>query len=300
MTPVECSVVIVTYRCRDLVLDCLADLHVARAAIGLEVIVVDNASGDGTTDAIRTEYPWVDVEDLPKNLGFARANNRGIRRAHADAVLMLNPDTRIDATGILTMLDALAAEPAVGILGPRVVDERGRVDLNCRRGFPTILGIAGALTHLDRVVAWQPLGEYRLAWVPADEPTDVVSLSGSVMLARRAALTDVGGFDERFFMYGEDIDLCIRIARAGWHVRHVPRATVIHLGGGSPPSPETRRAWARAIGRVHRIHRPGLRGWMSGAVCDAAGTLLTVAARLRRSREAQPLNLNSSDTRVGR
>lgn len=272
----EVSVIIVTFRCRDLVLDCLADLEVARGTVALEVFVVDNASGDGTADAIATTFPWVDVEALDENVGFARANNRAIHRCRAPAVLLLNPDTRIEAAAIVALLNALASEPAVGLIGPRVIDPAGRTDPNCRRGFPTVLGVAGAVTGLDRRLGGRLLGEYLRPWLPLDQPSDVVALSGSVMLARSSALTAVEGFDDCFFMYGEDIDLCLRVADAGWRVRYTPSATVVHVGGGFPGSPQARRAWSRSIGDIHRRRRPGLRGEIAGMVCDLGGTVLAL------------------------
>jgi GT2 family glycosyltransferase len=276
---------------------CLADLDTARTTTRMEVLVVDNASADGTPTMIERRYPWVDVSVLPANVGFARANNLAIRRCRAPAVLLLNPDTRIQPAAIHALLDEFAADPAVGLAGPRVVDEDGSTDPNCRRGFPTLLGVAGAVTGLDRRLGWRRLGEYRRPWLPFDEPADAVSLSGSVILARCAALDVIGGFDERFFMYGEDIDLCLRAADAGWRVRYTPAATVIHLGGGSPSSRETRRAWARAIGKIHRLHRPGIRGRLTAAICDVGGIVLsslpqrTIRHRRSRNRSESSENL---------
>lgn len=279
----ELSVAVVTYQCREFVLDCLADLDVARGDIALEVIVVDNASTDGTVEEVCRRFPWVRVDALGENIGFGRANNRAINAATAPAVLILNPDTRIHARDLLSMLEELSTTSSVGLVGPRVVDSEGQVDPNCRRGFPTVLGILGAVTGTERVVRWRPVRQYHLAWLRFDEAADVVSLSGAAMLARRSVLEEVGGFDNRFFMYGEDIDLCLRVARTGWRVRYHPAATVVHIGGGSPGSARTRRAWSRAIGDIHRIHRPGIRGRISALVCDAAGAVLAPVTGPRRA-----------------
>lgn len=270
----ELSVVIVTFRCRDLVLDCLADLEAARSTVTLEVFVVDNASGDGTVEAIATRFPWVNVEALGENVGFGRANNRAIQRANGPTILVLNPDTRVTPVAMRECLDELQRRPDVGVLSPRVVDGQGRFDLRCKRGFPTLWGTFTHVARLDRVLRDRRSLRYTMRWLPEVSPSDVEAVSGAVMFVRADALQLTGGFDERFFMYGEDIDLCVRIAGLGWRVRYWPEVTVTHLGRGSGWTTESRQAWARAIGDLHRIHRTSQAGAVSGAVCHLAGTTL--------------------------
>lgn len=285
------SVVIVSYECRGHLLDLLADLEVVRAAIPIDVHVVDNASTDQTPDAVRREFPWVDLDASAENLGFGRANNRAIARATGDVILLLNPDTRIDAPTIIACVDQLRRHPTVGILSPRVVDEAGRLDPNCRRGFPTIWGVFCHVTGLDRVLTDRRSRRYSVGWVGEFDVADVEAVSGAVMFCRANPLHALGGFDERFFMYGEDLDLCLRMGEHGWRVQYWPKATVVHLGGRSGMTVRSRIAWARSIGDLHRYHRPGWDGRLGGLAADAAGGALAmmrivtdVAARVRARR----------------
>lgn len=275
------SVVIVSYNCRDELLDLLGDLETARGVCALEVLVVDNASTDGTETAVRARHPWADFDQTGANLGFGRANNRAIARVRADTVALLNPDTRVTAAALEACVAELASQPGVGILSPRVADDQGRFDPNCKRGFPTIWSVLCHVTGLDRRLRGRASRRYTQGWVAEDQAGDVEAVSGAVMFCRADALRHVGGFDERFFMYGEDIDLCLRVRAAGWRVRYWPGATVIHLGGRSGMSPASRRAWARSIGDLHRIHRPGWRGRLAGRVSDLGGWVLASIARHR-------------------
>lgn len=274
----EVAVVIVAYECRDELADLLGDLDHARAEIPLAVFVVDNASTDGTAKMVRDRFPWADLEASAENLGFGRANNHAFARTGAPYVLVLNPDTRITADAVRGMRDTLAADPAIGILSPRVVDDQGRDDPNTRRGFPTLWGTFCAVTGLARVLHGRASQRYTMGWVRPDQVADVEAVSGAAMFCRAEALRATHGFDERFFMYGEDIDLCLRTRAFGWRVLYWPLVTIVHLGGRSGMSARARRAWARSIGDLHRIHRPGWRGRLSGAVSDLAGRVLSAPA----------------------
>ncbi len=276
----EVAVVIVAFECRDELTDLLGDLDRVRTEMPVAVFLVDNASTDGTVGMVRERFAWVDLEASSENLGFGRANNHAFARTDAPYVLVLNPDTRITADALRGMRDAMEADPTIGILSPQVVDDLGRDDPNTRRGFPTLWGTFCAVTGLARVVPGRASQRYLMGWVAPDQVADVEAVSGAVMLCRAEALRATGGFDERFFMYGEDIDLCLRTAAFGWRVVYWPLVTVTHLGGRSGMSPRARRAWATSIGELHRIHRPGWRGRLSGAISDAAGWALSAPGRI--------------------
>lgn len=278
----ELSVVVVTFECREHVLRLLGDLENAGRDVSLEVFVVDNASSDGTVDAIRKLHPCVDVEALDENVGFGRANNRAIRRAQGQTVLVLNPDTRVTGTALRACLDELRRSPDVGVLTPRVVDELGNFDRRCMRGFPTLWGTFAHVSRLDRLLRDRRSRQYTMGWLPDDRPADVEAVSGAVMFTRADALRQVAGFDERFFLYGEDIDLCLRMANGGWRVRYWPGATMTHTGRGSGWTPQSSAAWARSIGDLHRIHRRGGRARAAGAICDFAGMALRAMASSQR------------------
>ncbi len=278
----EISIIIVSYQCRRYLLSLLRDLSLAREAIALEVHVVDNDSDDDSVASVRRLYPWVVVTALEENVGFGRANNMAISGVQAETVLLQNPDTHITTQALRACIDEIRRSPDIGILTPRVVDERGVFDRRCMRGFPTLWGVFCHVSGLDRFLRDRRSLRYTVGWLEDDREADVEAVSGAVMFCRRDALRQIGGFDERFFMYGEDIDLCLRVRAAGWRVRYWPGAEVMHLGGRSGMHPHARRAWARSIGDLHRFHRGRRGGRVSGAICDLAGMALGVLRRESR------------------
>jgi GT2 family glycosyltransferase len=287
----ELSIVIVTYRCGDHLRACLESLAANRADVEMEVLVYDNASGDDTLDAA-ADHPWVEAIALEENVGFGRANNLGFARATGRAVLALNPDTIIPPGALRACLDALWARPDVGVLTPRLVDLEGNLDRRCKRGFPTPWSSFCYFTGLDRRFTGPRSTRYTAGWLAEDQEGDVESVTGAFMLMPAAALAEVGGFDEQFFMYAEDIDLCLRFIERGWRVRYWPGVDVIHVGAGSnvdgrrPAAADS--AYFRTMAPFIRKHRPGLRGralswgvWVVGEVALAAGRLRGGLARGR-------------------
>ena len=272
----ELSIVIVSYECKRYLLDLLGDLAKTRGDLAFDVHVIDNASHDGTPDAVRAAHPWVALTALPENIGFGRANNLGIADACAETVLLLNPDTRVTGHALRACLDEMGRSPDIGILTPRVVDEHGVFDRRCMRGFPTLWGVFCHVSGLDHVLRDRRSRRYTLGWLPDDLAADVEAVSGAVMFCRADALHQVGGFDERFFMYGEDIDLCLRIAESGWQIHYWPGTNLTHLGGRSGTTSRSRRAWATAIGAINRTHRDGLGACLGAATADFFGYLIAV------------------------
>lgn len=282
----EVRVVIVSHECARHLAACLDALERDRPSVRMEVHVVDNASSDGS-DRVAAARPWVRTHRLDRNMGFAVAANLGCAGVTARAVLVLNPDAHLPAGTLRACLDRLADEPSTGVLTPMVVDAEGRFDGRCRRGFPTVPAALGFLTGLDRRFP-RLLGGYTMAWRDPRASTDVVAVSGAVMLMRTEALRAAGGFDERYFMYAEDMDLCIRIARLGWRVRYWPGAVAVHAGGGSGRPPEARDAFHRSMALFMRRHRPGPRGLPARAFVSAATSTAILAGRVRRWRRAGP------------
>jgi N-acetylglucosaminyl-diphospho-decaprenol L-rhamnosyltransferase len=283
--PPEVSVVIVSYRCRDLLDDCLDSLDAQRGEVDMEVHVLDNASGDDTL-AAAAGRDWVRAEALDENVGFSRANNRGFAEARGRAVLALNPDTVLPPGALRACLDALWARPEVGILSPRLVDREGRLDRRCKRGFPTPWSSFCYFAGLDRWLRGPRSTRYTMGTLPEDAEGDVESVTGAFMLMRADALERVGGFDEQFFMYAEDLDLCLRFIAAGWRVRYWPGVDVLHVGagsngpGGMPPAADA--AYFRTMAPFVRKHRPGIRGRALGAGVWAVGEIALAASRGRR------------------
>ena len=225
------SVVIVSYNTRADLERCLRSLGDTPAAIAVDVVVVDNASGDGSSDWVRANCPAVRLIDAGDNLGFARANNLGIRATASELVLLLNPDTVVPPGAIDRMVGVLDRHPGVAALGPRLIDGAGNPELSwgamispaaewrqkrLMHGLATreAAALAGVdrLSREERVVDW---------------------VSGACLLVRRAATEAVGLLDERFFMYTEDVDFCASLRAQGGQILFTPAAEVIHLRGRS-------------------------------------------------------------------
>jgi len=281
----ELSVVIVSYRCAAHLAACLDSLESTGDDVDLEVIVLDNASGDHTP-RVAEGRPRTAVVRRHSNDGFARAANEGMERARGRAVLVLNPDTAVPPGALRACLNALWADPRIGVLTPRVLDSRGHLDPRCHRRFPTAWSAFCFATGLDRHLPARIAGGYVMRDLPEHLPADVDAVSGAFMLMTNNALHQVGGFDQQFFMYAEDIDLCMRFRRAGYLVRYWPGAHVVHAGGGSHEGGErTGRADAAAYRTMAPLiakHRHGLRGGLLVLTAWIAGELLLAVRRLRR------------------
>ena len=250
------SIVIVTYNSTDHIHACLAAL--ARHPPGLrhEILVVDNASPDGTGAAVRQRSPGIRVIDAGANVGFARATNLGIRHSSGDLILLLNPDTEVPAGAIDTLAAVLESDADAAVVGPRLVDAQGRAELSFgampgpfaelrqkalvrgnQRGVPVIRGYVDRLTRQPRVVDW---------------------VSGACLLVRRADAEAVGLLDERFFMYAEDVDFCAAIRARGRKVLFTPAAEVVHVRGQSVASAPaaTEAAYRRSQLAFYAKHHP--------------------------------------------
>jgi N-acetylglucosaminyl-diphospho-decaprenol L-rhamnosyltransferase len=232
------SIVIVAYKSRDEIGACLRSLPRAIGEGGVQVVVVDNSPDDGAGGVVRHDFPWVDYVVPGKNLGFGRANNVGYARTAGEFVLFLNPDTVANELALAHCLERLRADARIGLISPHLVRADGEMDLACRRSIPTAwdgfcraTGLAGRfprtalfagynLTHLD------PHGSY-----------PVGAINGAFMLAPRKVLEKVAPdgkvFDETFFMYGDDLDLCLRVTRAGKRIVYDGRVQIVHLKGVS-------------------------------------------------------------------
>ena len=238
------AVVIVNLDTRDLVVACLNSLALERQSLDAEVFVVDNASTDGSVEAVRTAHPWVHVIQNDRNLGFSRANNVALRRTTGRLVFLLNPDTELRAGAVQTLRAALdSLEDAVGV-GPKVVRPDGRLDLACRRSFPSPGVALARLSGLSRLfprARW--FGRYNLTYADPDRPGEMDAGTAAAMMFRRDALAALDFFDEDYFMYGDDLDLCFRLKARGGRsysvpgavgVRSLRRGRLTRWGGKSP------------------------------------------------------------------
>jgi N-acetylglucosaminyl-diphospho-decaprenol L-rhamnosyltransferase len=231
MTTAVVDVVIVSYQARDLLRNCLTSLRTHGTKRGARIWVVDNASNDGTVEMVRSEFPEAELIASPSNLGFSAANNLAIVRGSAPYVLALNPDTRVTPGALDHMIDLVESDRSIGIAGCRLVLEDGTFDHAARRAFPTPLGSLAHFTGIGRHKrAPARLAQYR---APLVERGPVDAVNGAFMLIRRKALEDVGLFDDGYWMYMEDLDLCYRFAQAGWKTWYEPEATVVHVKWGT-------------------------------------------------------------------
>jgi GT2 family glycosyltransferase len=199
-------------------------------------IVVDNASQDGSAAVAGEFAPAVTLVANATNVGFGRAVNQALAAARAPLVLIMNPDCRLEPGALAALESELRREPRCALAGPRILNPDGSVQGSARGDPDMFTGFFGRSTALRRVLPWLPVARRNVVdvHVPAGSPSVVVDwLSGGCVLARRDTLAEVGGFDERYFLYWEDADLCRRLRARGYHVRYVPAATAVHRVGHS-------------------------------------------------------------------
>jgi GT2 family glycosyltransferase len=221
------SIVIVNWNTRDLLRQCLESIYAGVAPISLEVIVVDNASMDGSADMVAEGFPGVNLIRSPGNLGFSAGNNLALKTVGGRYVMLLNPDAELlpDAVGV--MVGFAEEHPEAGVVGPMLLNSDGSLQKNGRK-FPGLLREILGLTRLYRLI-W---GYYdrKMGWGREDFniTAKVDEVSGACMLVRKAAIDQTGGLDERFFMYYEEVDWCLRMKKAGWETYYLPDAHVKH------------------------------------------------------------------------
>jgi GT2 family glycosyltransferase len=229
----ELSASVVSYRTPGLLRQCLEALAGERNRVDLDVTVVDNASRDGSAEMVETQFAWVKLVRNKRNVGFGAAHNQLLRGASGRYVLVLNSDTRVERGALRKLVDFMDAHPRVAVAGPKLRYPDGSVQPS-RRRFPTAATLFLESTQLQRF--WPDnavLRRYYVADRSDDETQDVDWLAGACLCVRRTAIDEVGLFDERFFMYSEELDWCRRFRAAGWNVAYVPSAEVRHLEGGS-------------------------------------------------------------------
>jgi N-acetylglucosaminyl-diphospho-decaprenol L-rhamnosyltransferase len=262
------SAVVVSYNTRGDLLRCLEAL-LAPAPPTLDVIVVDNASSDGSAEAVRARFPAVHVIANTANLGFSKANNIGLRAAAGEYALLLNSDCEVRPGAVAALAAVLDAHPKVALAGPRHVGTDGHPQVSFG---PNLTPVAewrqGRLVRGVKAGRAEALREAAALSASESEPD---WLSASCLLARRAALDAVGGFDELFFLYEEDVDLCLRLRRAGWRIVFTPTAEVVHhLGRSMDKAPGLARLeYHRSHLRFYAKHNPApqrlaLRAFIAG------------------------------------
>jgi N-acetylglucosaminyl-diphospho-decaprenol L-rhamnosyltransferase len=225
----DLSIVIVNWNVRELLRRCLSSVcRTTGASLEVEVIVVDNASSDGSVAMVRESFPQLHLIANEKNLGFTRGNNQAIAQSQGRYVLLLNPDTEVVGEALSTMVRYMDAHAQVGALGPQLLNPDGSVQ-SSRRRFPTMTTAFLESTVLQQ---WFPdsrlLRRYYIRDREDDEVQEVDWVVGACLLARRQTIEQVGLLDEDFFMYSEEMDWCRRFKERGWRVVYLPTAQIIH------------------------------------------------------------------------
>lgn len=233
-TNVDVSVIIVNYNVKEYLQQALLSLERALRSLSSQIIVVDNASDDGSVEMLKRKYRRVLLIENKENVGFARANNQAFCYARGKYIFLLNPDTLVQEDTVRVLYDFMESHPDAGVAGCKVLNPDGSLQLSCRRSFPTPWVAFTKIIGLSSLFPRSRLfGRYNLTYLNPEETYQVEALSGSCMFVRREVYEQVGGFDETFYMYGEDIDLCYRIQRAGWNVYYVHTTQIVHFKGES-------------------------------------------------------------------
>jgi GT2 family glycosyltransferase len=231
---VDLSIVIVNWNTRELLGCCLASIQAKTQGIFYETFVVDNASTDGSTAMVREKFPDVVLMQNEENRGFARANNQAIRRSKGRYILLLNPDTIVLDNALGQMVAFADAEPHIGALGCKILTTEGNIDFRCARRFPSLLTELFSRTRLSKRHLHHPLfGRFLMGDWDHNSDREVECLAGSCMMVRREVIEQVGLLDEDFFMYGEDMEWCYRIRKAGWQIFYHSEPQIVHVGGQS-------------------------------------------------------------------
>ncbi len=263
----DLSVVIVNYNVREFLEQALRSVERAATGLDVEVFVVDNNSADGSVEMVQEKFAGVTLIANDANVGFGKANNQAIRQARGKYLLILNPDTIVQENTFRRLIRFMEQHPEAGAAGCRILNPDGSFAPESRRAFPTPVVAFYRVVGLSRLFPRSRVfGRYNMTYLPEDEEAEVDALSGSCMLVRRTALRfsrdealqmaaqgidpgllpeaesgrGAGGFDEDFFMYGEDLDWCFRIQEAGWKIFYTPETEIIHYKGESTKKGELR------------------------------------------------------------
>ena len=285
------SVILVNYKVPQLTIEAVRSVLASCRLIEgeTEVIVLDNASGDDSMDRLRTAFggePKVKLLESPTNGGFARGNNQAIAEASGEYLLLLNPDTLVGESTLSYCLAFLRTHPEAGAIGPRLINQSGVMHPESKRGVPTLWHSFCRLTRLYRLAprsAW--LNGYYQGHLSSDEVQQVPVLTGAFLMMRRALYQAVGGLDERYFMYGEDIDLCYTIERAGYRNYYLP-TPVLHYKGESEQAADRVRYEENFYGamRLFYLKHQGESWWSRHVTTPLVLAAINVQRRLAQGR----------------
>lgn len=255
--PYDLVIIIANWNTRDLLLACLASVRAATEGLRARTVVVDNASSDGSVEAVTESFPNVTVIANSENLGFSGANNLALLRYRdcARYLLLLNPDTVVSIDTFVKMLSFMDEHEEAGVAGCKIVTPQGTLDWPCKRRFPTPSMLFYKALGLDKRFPASPrFGQYHLTYLDENQIHEVDSVVGAFMMIRRECLQAAGVLDDCYFMYGEDIDFCFKAKEKGWKIFYVPTTTIIHYKGQSTQKRSYRMIyhWYGAVDKFYR------------------------------------------------
>ena len=254
----DVSICIVSYRAGPQLAECLRSLFQVVEGVCFEIVVVDNASADGTAEMVREAWPDIVLIENERNIGFPRAVNRAVAEARGRHVLLLNPDTVVSPGAVESLAVFLDGNAGAGAAGPAIFNEDGTLQTECRRRMPTLSTELFELAGLARLFPADRLfGRWRMPWLRPEVPSEIELASGACMMIRGSAMRDVGNLCEDSFMFLEDLDYCFRLREKGWKIYFCPDAAITHKGGQSSKDllPMVRAMSCDARYKFFRMHR---------------------------------------------
>ncbi|MFC1559535.1 glycosyltransferase family 2 protein [Candidatus Margulisiibacteriota bacterium] len=264
----DLSIIIANHNSKEYLDRCLSSVVKTASDISHEIILVDNASSDGSVKLVREKYPQVKVIENGENLGFSKASNKGIRSAAGKYIMLLNNDVLIKERALKKLVDFLRENSDAGAVGPKLLNIDGTIQHQCRRDFPTPMNAFFYFSGLGRLFPKnKSLNAYLRTYLDDEVVGAVDSLCGASMVVRKEAIKKIGLLDEDYFMYGEDLDWCYRIKKAGWKIYYQPQAEIVHYGGRTSRQNSYKNIYEfhKAMRLFYRKHyagrRPRLVNW---------------------------------------
>ena len=230
----DLSIIIVNYNVKEFLQNLLLSVEKASINITKEIIIVDNASNDGSVEFLKEKFPSIKLIENKHNVGFGKANNQALKIASGKFILMINPDAVVSEDTFDKMISFFNKNPDAGLAGCKILNPDGSLQLACRRSFPGPWTSFCKVTGLSNLFPNNKLfARYNLTYLNTDQTYEVDAISGSFMMMKKEVYEKLGGFDDDFFLYGEDLDLCYRIQKAGYKVYYVHTTQIIHYKGES-------------------------------------------------------------------
>lgn len=230
----DVSVCIVNWNTEELIINCITSLQKKTSGVSYEIIIVDNNSSDGSVEMVRQRFPYCKLIASNKNNGFSKGNNLGFREANGKYILFLNPDTILSTNALLGMFQFMESSPETGAVGCKLLNQDGSIQFTCARTFPTLRNQFCYMMLLNRIFPRSKIfSTIEMGYWNHKDSRYIDCVSGACLFARKLIIEEMKGFDERIFMYAEEVDLCYRIIKKGWKIYYLATEEIYHLEGQS-------------------------------------------------------------------